>query len=522
MRAKQLLKRSSDLSESPDGRQEERDQEKMLMVDNANLDAGYFQEQINSLGCDLLLAKNPKEAIALAKYWKPLVIIVEISARNTKGFELFRQLKEDARTNSIPFLFISEDKTKPDQVLGFQAGADDYIANPWNTKELKSRLMALVRRRRSDGGAGAYVDIATRDGLEARSEQEDGKEQPTSQKTKQEDFDELELLTSREKPRSVESPEERETAKRTAHDLYKHLVESLGKVFESAKETERVNLNEVRNLPKPLMESLEQGNDLLLQALHQKSENSLIYDSLNTAIYSFLVGKGLNYSRTQLEELTLAALLNDIGFVKLPEKLVKQDEHLTGSEIEMIQEHPIHAARIIKNSLQEDQLEEHRWLLRAVIQAHEREGGIGYPKGLKGDEISEYAKIIGIAYTFETLLWEQTYKKGSVTYQALQKIISMDHRYFSNRIKKALVTQISIFPVGTYVKLNSEEIGMVVETNLQHPMRPVIELLYNAKGLLVSECERKNLRDTPFLFITEVLAPEELEKRDRTFDRNRG
>ncbi|MFQ5769630.1 MAG: PleD family two-component system response regulator, partial [bacterium] len=151
MRTKQLLRRSIDILNDQTPSNIKKSSQKIMYLIGEDSGATQFVEhQIQSLGYEILLARNQSEAIAIAKYWKPLVIISEISLNNLKGFELCRLLKEDARTNSIPFFFISDQKVKPDQLLGFQMGADDYIIKPWEPNEFRSRLLSLIRRNTSE------------------------------------------------------------------------------------------------------------------------------------------------------------------------------------------------------------------------------------------------------------------------------------------------------------------------------------------------------------------------------------
>ncbi|MFQ5706383.1 MAG: HD domain-containing phosphohydrolase [bacterium] len=504
MRTKQLLRRSGEVLKYQSSAEVSKETKRVLCVAGAGLDLQFIDQQIKTLGFELILAKSHKEALALARYWKPSVIIAEITSNNLDGFKLFRFLKEDARTNSIPFLFISDKDCKPDQHLGFQAGADDYVMRPVEPKEFKSRLQSLIRRSSCNGASDFKKPASVQPAMA------DGGNTPKAfelENVLPEDFAQSQTDVNEETPGTH--------FENDGSALYKKSAAMLTEIFARTRISQRVNLSLIFTMAEEIVQSLEKSNGLFLRALHQKSENSLIIDSLNTTIYAVLVGKGLKYSFKQLVEIAVAGLINDIGFAKLPEDYLAPGYELSARDLDLVREHPIFGAQTVKKSLPADSNADSSWLTKTILQIHEREGGIGYPMGLRGDAICEYAKVIGIADTFESLLWEQTYKKGSVTYQALQKIIGLDKSYFPQKIKKALVTQISIFPVGTYVKLNSEEIGVITQTNQAHPMRPVIELIYDSKGVPLANREQRDLVEAPFLFITQVLSPDELQPKDR-------
>lgn len=514
MRNKLLLKRSKDVANNKILKISERPVILFMAKDKEKY--ASVESQIKNLGFDVIFCDNYKEAVASAKYWKPSIIISELSTKNIKGVELFKLLKEDARTNVIPFLFIVDEEMNPDQLLGFQLGANDYIIYPFHPNEFKTRLLTLIKRGKTEF---KNHNISENENNKENAQKQGNRQALLDNENKNEFLQKNNFVNIAKSSNSNRGKVPDEIQKNSLYvagkDLYKQIVTELREVFKKAEKEHYVDLFKIEKLAESIVDHLEKNNELLLQALYQKNENSIVNDSINTAIYAVLIGKGLNYSRGKLIQLAIVALLQDIGFVKLPEILKSPHKDLSPEEIYKIQMHPIYSSEIIKSSLSEDLLEQYAWLPNVVLQVHEREGGIGYPHGLKGEEINEIAKIVGLANTFEALLWEQTNKKVSITYQALQKIIQLNEKYFPQRLKKALVSQISIFPLGTYVKLNSGEIGMVVGTNASHPTRPIVEIMFDSQGVPLNKPFRKNLMESPFLYITEVIPPDEIYKKQQ-------
>jgi len=85
----------------------------------------------------------------------------------------------------------------------------------------------------------------------------------------------------------------------------------------------------------------------------------------------------------------------------------------------------------------------------------------------------------------------------------------MRNEFFSNKVVKAVITEISIFPLESYVKLNNGEVGRVVKTNFAHPMRPVIEIVRDSKGNKNRHRREVNLAENPLIFITKPVGEEE-------------
>jgi hypothetical protein len=89
-------------------------------------------------------------------------------------------------------------------------------------------------------------------------------------------------------------------------------------------------------------------------------------------------------------------------------------------------------------------------------------------------------------------------------------IIGTQKRYFSSEIIKALLSQLSIFPLNCWVKLNNNMIGKVIETNENQPLRPKLEVWYDIKGNKMNEGKVVNLAGSPLLYISDPLYEEEL------------
>jgi len=219
--------------------------------------------------------------------------------------------------------------------------------------------------------------------------------------------------------------------------------------------------------------------------------------SVNVCIYALMLGKGVNYSRKQLIELGITALLHDIGMIFIPQEIVEKNGKLTASEIEKIRKHPYYTYKILQTLG-----EKYSWIAKVAYQEQEREGGQGYPRGLKGDEIHDYAKIIGVVDVYEALTHHRPQRKGYMPHEAVKLILGTQKDLFSNEVKRLLLTKLSCFPLGSYVKLNSKAICKVVEINEDSPLRPAVEILFDSQRRKLSRKKVINLADAPLLYIT--------------------
>lgn len=155
--------------------------------------------------------------------------------------------------------------------------------------------------------------------------------------------------------------------------------------------------------------------DSLIDTLHSRSDKEKTH-SINVSELCGKVGSALNLSQTKVSKLKRAGYLHDIGKVTLDEELLFK-ENLTEEEIEKINQHPVVGYRIL--NLFDDTLD----LAEHVYAHHEKWDGSGYPRGLKGEEISLISRIILITETYDRVLNNETSSIETQKQKAL-KVIS--------------------------------------------------------------------------------------------------
>ena len=302
---------------------------------------------------------------------------------------------------------------------------------------------------------------------------------------------------------------EEERKEKVFVDIYDEFYEFLAEVLDAAKTDQKFSIDRGVELVAKVIDTPSAIESLYRKAIYRKEFK---YDSrvhgINVAIFAIKIGEGLGYKRDQLVELGIAALIHDIGMCKIPDEVVNKEGILTNEEYALIKKHPQFGYEIVLNSLGE----KYKWLAEVVSQEQEREGGQGYPRGLQGNEIHEYAKVIGIVDVYEALSHPRPQRKRFLPYEATKVIVNSSKNIFPQKLIRALLTKLSCFPISSYVVLNSKAIGRVMETNEASPLRPVIEMLYDSMGKKLTEKKIVKLQDTPLLYITDSMFEEDLPK----------
>ncbi len=129
--------------------------------------------------------------------------------------------------------------------------------------------------------------------------------------------------------------------------------------------------------------------------------------STSVSRYSEALARAINLPESEIEQISLGALLHDVGKIGIPENVLRKTSNLSDDEWKIMKQHPvIGAEKVLKpNPILRD-------LIPIVKYHHERIDGKGYPEGLKGDEIPLAARIVAIADTFHALVSDRPYRKG--------------------------------------------------------------------------------------------------------------
>lgn len=176
------------------------------------------------------------------------------------------------------------------------------------------------------------------------------------------------------------------------------------------------SIQRTRGIIKPMLDSILSDNTTIDSLIAVSSYDYYTYThSVDVSVYSLGIGRELDLFPTTLNLLGEAAILHDIGKSQVDINIVNKPGRLTADEFDQMKLHPTYAYQIlvehgIKNPA----------ILSGVRDHHEKLDGSGYPKGLKNEDISKFARIIAIADIFNALTTRRSYKPALSTFEALK------------------------------------------------------------------------------------------------------
>jgi len=242
-------------------------------------------------------------------------------------------------------------------------------------------------------------------------------------------------------------------------------------------------------------------SDRLIASLFVEDEvySDIVPHMIDVAIVSAKIGIGLNLNTKNLRDLIVCALLHDIGMLFIPEEILFKKGELSNSEINSIKQHPQYGLDALKDIADLNPI-----VSTVVYQEQERIDGSGYPLGLTDEKIHEFAKIIGLSDTYAAMIKKRPYRDRKLPFEIVKEIIRTERNHFPEYLIRTMIDELSIFPTGLYVKLNSGEIGKVKSTNKLAPFRPVVEIIKDAFGRTSKDGKEYNLMKESLLYIEEA------------------
>jgi len=205
-------------------------------------------------------------------------------------------------------------------------------------------------------------------------------------------------------------------------------------------------------------------------SLSSPNDNYLASHAVKSTIISIIIGYYLKLPAHRLIELGVAALLHEIGMIKLPPQIYLSKRALQPQERKAILTHPVLGYNLLKS------FDFPLTVTVAALEHHERENGAGYPRKITGDKISLYAKIIAVACSYEALSAQRPHKEAKDGYTGMLELLKNEGKQYDETIVRALVFSLSIYPIGLYVLLSSGRKGQVVDVNPENPRFPIVQV----------------------------------------------
>jgi HD-GYP domain-containing protein (c-di-GMP phosphodiesterase class II) len=205
--------------------------------------------------------------------------------------------------------------------------------------------------------------------------------------------------------------------------------------------------------------------------------------SVNVCIFSVALGKKLGFSKLQLYDLGMTALMHDIGKARVPLEILNKTSGLDEREWFIMQAHPWLGALTLFGLRGYDEIP-YRSILTA-FEHHMKTDLTGYPRTVRPRQLGIFSRIVAVADGFDAATTRRSYQTVPIEPdQVLREMWENPKRGYDPVLVKALINLIGIYPVGTCVILDTLEVGVVYAPNPegQHLNRPLVRIAIDVDG----------------------------------------
>lgn len=237
-----------------------------------------------------------------------------------------------------------------------------------------------------------------------------------------------------------------------------------------------INVDKINKIIENIIEQLLSKKDVVLTLSKLRSIDDYTYGhSVNVCVLSLIVGIDLNLEKDSLKNLGIGAILHDIGKVGISENILKKPSKLSNDEFEEIKKHTEYGYEILmKTNVSEE-------AAQIALHHHEKYDGTGYTRGLKGENIPLFSRIVAVADVYDAMSNDRVYKRKISPDKVFKEIARLGDKHFDSEIMAKFVGHLNLYPTGTGVILNTNHKGIVIGQNKLLPQSPLIRLFRKDK-----------------------------------------
>ena len=258
--------------------------------------------------------------------------------------------------------------------------------------------------------------------------------------------------------------------------LYQEARELQGKFIRHLKAGEPIDITPLAAVAEEMVDTMfTHGDAMLCLARIRAKDAYLMEHSMNVAILLANFGRYLGLERSVLKELTLGGLLHDVGKIMTPNEVLNKPGKLTDEEFAIMREHVVHSHAILNATSGITPT-----MLEVATNHHERLDGSGYPRRLKGEQLSLYTRMSAIVDVYDAVTADRVYKQGMPPTQAFRILLKGAASHFDEGLVTRFIKCMGVYPVGTLVQLSNQRLAIVMQRNEQQPLKPLVKVIYHA------------------------------------------
>ena len=264
----------------------------------------------------------------------------------------------------------------------------------------------------------------------------------------------------------------------TIRRLYNDAVSAANSVYDSAQTEGKPDMSIARTMIDGLAQAVAHNRTALLALTTLKNyDNYTFTHMVNVSVLTMGQARGLGIDGPLLREFGLAALMHDIGKVRTPIEILNKPDRLDDAEFTIMKRHVLDGAEILRQTPDVPTLAP-----VVAFEHHLRNDGSGYPTGVTRASLNVGTMLCSIADVYDAMRSQRGYQQAFPTDRILEVLKRNDGKHFDQHLVRRFVQLIGIYPVGTIVRLDTGEVGVVQRVYAPDPYRPHVRVLISREG----------------------------------------
>ncbi|MBW2520949.1 MAG: HD domain-containing protein [Deltaproteobacteria bacterium] len=318
------------------------------------------------------------------------------------------------------------------------------------------------------------------------------------QALKGEEFAEI-LLKGSKHIRAIAAEDEDDDQK--PHKVYQKALKVVDQIFRDVRMGEIPSSSEAIKVVKSLAQlTITEPNAMMALSMLKDYDNYTFTHSVNVSVLALAVGRACRLAEEQLRVVGLGGLLHDLGKLRVDVKIVTKPGKLSQQELVAMKEHPRFGAEIV------EQMDGVTHEVTDIVMGHHRcYDGTGYPDWPTDKALSPLVEMASIADSYDAMTTLRCYQRPYTPRKATARLKEISGSVLHPEYVSRFIESLGPYPVGSLVRLNNNEVGLVTKVDTKDPAQTEVKIIYSTEGVKIAEPYQRNLNPSePLRIIAEV------------------